>query len=95
MQHDDDIGTRGQGFAVAGLLVTAVAVVAVVLENVQAQLVRKVNGTVRAVVIDQYADVHHFRQFCHRCCERLLRVVGRHHDRDVFAINHSYDGSSP
>src|SRR4029077_2180578 len=89
VQHDDDIGARGQGFAVAGLLVTAIAVVAVVLENVQAQLVRKVNGAVRAVVIDQDADVHQFRHFSHRSRNRLLRVVGRHHDRDAFTVNHS------
>src|ERR1700728_2174006 len=38
MKHDDDVGAGGQSFAIAGLLVASVAVVAVVLEDIQAKL---------------------------------------------------------
>ena len=63
MQHDDDVGAGGQGFAIAGLLVAPVAVVAVVLEDVQAQAAGEINGAVGAVIIDQDADVDQFGQF--------------------------------
>src|SRR5579863_6182237 len=88
MKHDDDIGAGGQGFAIAGLLVASVAVVAVVLENVEAETAGQVDGVVAAVVVHQDTDIHQVGNFFHRGLESLRRVVRGHDDCDAFAVNH-------
>ncbi len=88
VKHDDYIGARGEGFAVAGLLIASIAVVAVVLEYEQAHAASQIDGAVGAVVVHQNADVHKFRQFSHRDFEGLLRVVGGHYDRDALGVDH-------
>jgi hypothetical protein len=55
---------------------------------VQAQAVGEINRLVGAVVVDQNADVYEVRQFSHRGFESLFRVVGRHYNRNVFAVDH-------
>ena len=59
VDHHDDIGAGVQRLAVAGLLVGAVAVVAVVNEQLQAQFARDAGGFVFAAVVDQDHQVHH------------------------------------
>ena len=75
-------------FAIAGLLVASVPVVAIVLENEQAQAAGEIDGLIAAVVVDQNADVDQIGQFSDGDLERLLRVVGGHDDRDAFAVDH-------
>ena len=57
MKHDHDVGSRGQGFAIAGLLVASVAVVAVVLEDIEAEAPAEINGVVGTVIVNQDADI--------------------------------------
>ena len=58
MHHDDHVGAFGEGLAIAGLLVAAVAVVAVVHEHAQAEAARDLDGSIGTVVIHQDADVN-------------------------------------
>ncbi len=88
MEHDDNVGARGQGFAITGLLIAAITVVAVVLEDLQAEAARQVNGLVGAVVIHQNADIDQLGKFSDGGLERFLRVVGGHYDRDALAVDH-------
>src|SRR5207302_10369894 len=53
MQHDHDIGARSQRLPIARLLVSSVAVVAVVLEDKQPHAVRETYRLVGAVIIHQ------------------------------------------
>ena len=55
MEHDDDVGAGGQGFAIAGLLIAAIAVVAVVQEDMEAETLRQSDGAVLAVVVHKDA----------------------------------------
>ena len=88
MKHDDDVGAGGQSLAIAGLLVASVAVVAVVLEDIQAQLPGEIDGVVGTVVVHQNADVDQVGQFSHRDLQSFLRVVSGHDDRDALAVDH-------
>jgi hypothetical protein len=51
VDHDDDFGGCFQGFAVAGLLVGAVTVVAVVHEDFESEFGPKAGGLVAAAVV--------------------------------------------
>jgi hypothetical protein len=88
MKHDDNVGAGVQSFAIAGLLIASVAVVAVVLEDVQAKAMRDIHGLIGAVVVNQNADVHQVGQFPHCSLKSLLRVVSGHNDCDAFAVDH-------
>jgi len=89
MKHDDHVSAFGQSFAVAGLLIAAVTVVAIVLEDLQAEAACEIDGAVGAVVIDKNADIHEIRQSACRDLESFLRVIGGHDDRDAFAVDHA------
>ena len=88
VEHDDDIGASGQSFAVAGLLVASVAVVAVVLKDEEAEAAAEIDGMVGTVIVDQDADVDQARQFIDGDLQSLLRIVGGHDDRDALAVDH-------
>src|SRR6202140_3503 len=53
VEHDDDVGARREGLAVAGLLVASVAIIAVVLEDVQAKAAGKIHSLVGAGIVGQ------------------------------------------
>ncbi len=53
MEHGHDIGTTGEGFAVAGLLIGSVAPISVVNDRVQTEFAGKRWRFVTACVIDQ------------------------------------------
>ncbi len=88
MQHDDDVRTGGQGLAIAGLLVAPITIIAVVLEDDQSEAACDVHCLVRAVVVDENADVHQIGQLSHGDLEGLLRVISGHNDRDALAVDH-------
>src|SRR5664279_3187901 len=94
VDHDHDIGACREGFPIAGLLVPAVAKVAVVLEHRQSQLPGQCRGFVFAVIVHQDAYIHQFGDLPHSRFQRALRVVGRHYHRDPFTVDHlgSLDG---
>src|ERR1019366_3132550 len=75
MDHDDDVGAGGQCFAVAGLLIAAIAVVAVVDKRLQTEPVRDFESAIGTVVVDQNADIDQVGQVPNRRFQRLLRVV--------------------
>ena len=84
VHHDHDIGAGAQSFAVAGLLVGAIAVVAVVDEQLQAQITGDARGLIGAAVIHhdhQIDDV--LRQVGIGHVQRLGGVVGRHDHDDL------------
>ena len=84
MHHDHDLGAGPQGLRVARLLVGAVAVVAVVDEDLQAELPGDFEGRIGGAVVDQYDEVHGvFRQLLVGQAERPPGVVGGHHDDDL------------
>src|SRR5579859_6469932 len=88
MDHNDDVGSFCKGLAIARHLVAAVAVVAVVLENLKTQAVTKSGRVVMTVIVDQNTNVDEVGKFGNRGLQRLLRVVGGHDDRDAFAVDH-------
>ena len=88
MQHDDDVGAGGQCLAIAGLLVAAVAIVAVVLEDEETKTAGEFDGVVGAAIIHKNADVDQVGHFSDRGLESFLRIVGGHDDRDALAVNH-------
>jgi hypothetical protein len=57
MEHDNYVGARGQRLPVAGLLIAAVTVIAVVLKNLQPQPSREIYGAIGASIVHQNADV--------------------------------------
>src|SRR5271168_893706 len=67
---------------------SSTTVITVVLEELQPQLLRDLNGAVGTVVIHQDANVHQIRHLAHGSLERLLRVVSGQHYRDALAVNH-------
>ena len=80
VDHHDDVGAGAQSFAVAGLLVGAVAVVAVVNEQFESQLAGDLGGLVGAAVVHQDDQVDHVaRQIGIGHVERLGGVIRRHH----------------
>ena len=51
MQHDHDVGARAEGFAIAGLLVAAVPVIAVMNVHLEPKLARHMDGRVGTSVV--------------------------------------------
>src|ERR1700722_4818735 len=88
MEHDDNVRAGGQSLTVAGLLVTSVAIVAVMLEHVQTQAARQIDSVVGTVIVHQDAHVDKIGQFSHGGLESLLRVVSGHGNRDALGVNH-------
>ena len=88
MQHDDYIGAGGESFAIAGLLIAAIAVIAVVLEDLQAEAAREIDSLVGAVIIHEDADIDQVGQLSDGDLEGLLRVVSGHYYRYAFAVDH-------
>ena len=88
MHHNDDVSVFGESFAVAGLLIAAITIVAVVHKVHQAELARNFHGPVRAEIIDQDAGIHDVRQLLHGHGKRLLGVVCRHYYSYTFSIQH-------
>src|SRR5215467_44403 len=88
MNHDHHVSTSSQGFAIAGLLIASVTVVAVVKEDLQAEAPGKFNRLIAAAIVDQDANIDEFGQFFYSRYEGFLRVVGGHNDRNTFAVNH-------
>ena len=75
MHHDDHVGAGGQSFAIAGLLIAAIAVVAIMGERLQAEPVRDFEGAIGAVVVDENANVDQVGQLPHRRFQCFFRVV--------------------
>src|SRR5664279_5458080 len=94
VDHDDYVGAGGQGLAVASLLVSAIAKVTIVHEHGQPQSPGQLRSSVFAVVVHQDADIHQVGDLPHRRFQRALRVIGGHHNRDPFTVDHlgSLDG---
>ena len=88
MHHDDHVCARGQGLAVAGLLVAAVSVILVVHKKLQAQLLGDLDRAVGTVIVHQNADIHQFGQLRHGRGQGLLRVICRQHHGNAFPIDH-------
>ena len=88
MHHDDHVSARGQGLAIAGLLVASVAIVLVMHKELQSQSLGNFHGAVGAVIVHQNADVHQFGQFRDGRCQGLLRVIRGQHDGDTFPVDH-------
>ena len=99
VDHDHDVRPGAQRFRVAGLLVRAVAVVAVVHEDLEAELSRDVERGVGRAVVHQDHEVHGvLRQLLVRQPERPSGVVGGHHDDDLGSlprVGHHDDAPSP
>jgi len=93
VDHDDDVGAGGQGFAIAGLLVASVAVVAVVDEILETEFLRHFHGAVFAVVVDEDAGVDDFGQLADGLLKSFLRVVGGEDDRDALGVDHGRDAA--
>jgi len=58
VHHHHDVGSGSQRFAIAGLLIRAIAVVAVVDEQLEAQLAGDSRGFIRAAVIHHDHQIH-------------------------------------
>ena len=85
------VGAGAQGFAVAGLLVGAVAVIAVVNEEFQSQFAGDLGSLVGAAVVHQNDEIDHVaRQIGVGHVERLGGVVRRHDHHDFGFIQDSF-----
>src|SRR5215472_15437313 len=89
MYHHHDFRTGGKCLAIAGLLVSTVAIVAIMDESLNAELLSKRRRVVAAGIIDQNLDVDGFGQFADRPFERFCGVIRWHDHCDPFAVNHS------
>ncbi len=89
VDHDDNIGAGGQSFPVAGLLIAAITVVAVVDEGLQAEAVRDFEGAIGTVIVDENADIDQVGQFPYRRFQRFFRVVSGEHHGNAFAVDHA------
>ena len=89
VHHDDHIGASGQRLAIAGLLVAPVAIISIVNEDLKTQLLRYLDGAVRAVVVDKDTDIHKLGKLADRSFQGLLRVVSGHDNRNTSAVDHS------
>ena len=88
MDHDYDVGACGQRLTVAGLLVAAVAKIAIVHKYRQPQLPGEVSGIVLAVVVHQDADVHQLGDLPHRRFQRAFCIVSRHYHSYALSVDH-------
>ena len=83
VHHHDDGGAGAQGLAVAGFLVGAVAVVAVVDEQFEAHFAGDLGGFVGTAIVHQDDQIDHLaRQIGVGHVERLGGIVGRHDHHD-------------
>ncbi len=90
VHHHHDVGAGPERFAVAGLLIRAVAVVAVVNEQLQPHVARDLGGFIGAAVIHQNDQVHHLvRQIGVGHVQRFGGIVGRHDDHDFGFVRHA------
>jgi hypothetical protein len=76
-------------FEIAGLLVAAVAAVAIVHQRADAQRAREARRCVaRRVVREDHVVDDLVRDRVERAPQRLLGAIRRHHDRDAPAVQH-------
>jgi len=88
MYHDDDVGTQFERRLVTGLLVAAIADVALVAHQFQAQIRGQGDRVVLAEIVHQNDFVHVIlaTHFLVGTAQGFLRVVGGHdHDRAMAA----------
>ena len=84
MDHDDDVGPAVEGFAVARLLIAAVAAVLRMDDHGQAHLAGHLDGAVLAAVVHQDDLIDAARRHVgQRRGQRALGVVGRHDGDDA------------
>ena len=89
MDHDDDVRAALERDRVAGLLVAAVAKVAVVLDVMEAELARERDGLVLARVVDEDDLVDDLvRELVVGALEGPRRVVRGHDDHELPAVDH-------
>ena len=88
MEHDDNVRTSGERFAVAGLLVPAISVIRVVDKGQHTQAARTAGSIVAAGVIDQDSDVHNVGQLGDGALQGFFGVICRHHHCDSLAVQH-------
>ncbi len=87
MNHNHDLRSACQRFAITGLLVAPVAEVLLVHERDDPQLLRDFNGFVGAGVVDENHLIDHIeRQFGVGAFKRRSRVERRHYDGDFFPV---------
>ncbi len=58
MDHDNDVRSRFESLAIAGLLVASIAVVLVMDKSLDAELFGEVRGVVVTEIVDQNLDVN-------------------------------------
>src|SRR5581483_8080486 len=92
VNHHDDVGATGQGFAVAGFLVAAVAPIAWMGNDRQAHLPSDAYRLIFAAVVhqDNFIDGTS-RNIGQRGCQGPLSVIGRHDgDHSLRAPRHTF-----
>src|ERR1043165_8029895 len=89
VQHDDDIRTTPQRFAIASFLVAPVAKVLAMYKSGEAQFSGDFCGRITATVVDQNDLVDKvLGDFAISLFERFCGVIGRHYDKNAFSIQH-------
>src|SRR5690606_11534086 len=84
-----DLLPPAERFPIAGLLIAAVAAIAVMEEGLDPQAARHFHGRIGALVVDQDHTVDDVvRQLLVGSFERHGGVVCRHHDADAVALDH-------
>jgi hypothetical protein len=73
---------------VAGLLIAAVAAIALMHQHLETKVASDGDGIVAAAVIDQDDVIDAFRDLCHRLPQSPSSVIGGQHHHHRFAFNH-------
>src|SRR5262249_5756392 len=88
--HDDEIGAPFQGQPIAGLLVPAITLVAVVAEHKEVVSARHLDRLVGGEIVHQDDVVDDVRRdLAERPLQRARRIVGRQDDTDFLVIDHA------
>jgi hypothetical protein len=90
MDHHNDVSACIEGLAVTRLLIAPISVIFVMDKGVHPELFGEKCSVVIARIVDKNFDINDARQCPHGFLQSSFRVIGRHHDRYPFSVDHRF-----